>query len=703
MVNVELSENRTLQSRMGFTKVISLTDPVVQTICGLYKADWNNWTSTLYSARAWGLAKNNETTGAETFHSVLPNPTQRTVQFQRWKDKLLMLAQGESLAWMDSAESLNPVSYPQFKVMDNWATVMSIDTGGSLSASSRYQYTVSFVLGDNYRDGETSGALPSNDTKWPWPTPPPYGWKPKPGDYASISTTTTSKKVVGTALNYSGKLNGFDITAIKLFRRTAIYAGDPLDIDPGWSAWAADTPWVLMDTVYIEKKSDPDLGYIYALTGGTNNVLTAVNGIYNETDDTASVNIYFTDDGSVDYDAGQQPMPDGYLNNPKSKFMTRLNNRIFLGNIVGNDARDKKTVRFTYTGYLDPAATLEEIPNFHYQFPMLIFGPYSWFYCDQEDTDDEITGMYGYRNSLIIFTGKCTFMWQEGMKDPVKISNDVGCIAPDTIREFEGRLIWLSTNGIIMYDGSKLKNLSAAKANSYMLSLSKSYAYKACAAIFARRYYIAGPFGGTIHNDTVLVYDFDLNEWITRTYKILDATTNFYIDCFYKYSNGAKETLYTGGHSDAATPLCYIVKLDEGYDDGGVTISCSLKTKYFDFGAPDIIKNIRAFNIDMSNRNASTLTMDLYLDNLNEAGYTFSYAGAIDGFLLNDTARGRLNVDSIANISDEMFAFSLPIGKHSSRYQFGVEFTAASCQVSIHAMSIDWRVVRKLQRKYGGS
>jgi hypothetical protein len=333
---------------------------------------------------------------------------------------------------------------------------------------------------------------------------------------------------------------------------------------------------------------------------------------------------------------------------------------------------------------------------------MLAFGPYSWFYCDHEDTDDEITGMYGYRNSLMIFTGKCTFMWQEGMADPVKISNDVGCIAPQTIREFEGRLIWLSTNGVVMYDGSKLTNLSAAKVNSYILNLSKDYAYKACAAIFARRYYIAAPFGGTANNDTVLVYDFDLGEWTTRTYKILNALTNFYIDCFYKYSDGSKETLYTAGHSNAATPLCYIVKLDEGYDDGGAAIGCSLKTKYYDFGAPDITKDIRAFNIDISNRNAETLTINMYLDNLNESAYALTYTGADTGFLLNSTTQGRLNVDSIVNITDEMFAFSLPIGKHASRVQFGLGFSTGTNQVSIHAISFDWRAVRKLQRKYGG-
>jgi hypothetical protein len=584
---------------------------------------------------------------------------------------------------MDGDESLNAVAYPQFKVSAEWSLSMQATNGdggdtGSLSKSTKYQYNVSFVLGSNYRDGETAGALPATDKG----VVDDNRVKDTLSGYASTTTTTANKMIRASSLEYAATLNGFDITQIKLFRRSA------------------DTSWVLIDSAYITKDSTLAT---YSMGEAAIGVLTYITGTYNSIDDSATVYLNFLDDGTKDYDAGYQPMPDAYLTIPQAKHMARVNNRIFLGNIVGSDARDKKTVRFTYTGYLDPQGTLEEIPNFHYQFPMLVFGPYSWFYCDQEDTDDEITGMYGYRNSLLIFTGKCTFMWQEGMKDPVKISNDVGCIAPQTIREFEGRLIWLSKNGIVMYDGSKLQNLSAAKANSYILGLSKDYAWKACAAIFNRRYYIAAPFGGTVNNDTVLVYDFDLDEWTTRSYKILNATTHFYIDCFYKYSDGAKETLYVGGHSDAATPLCYIVKLDEGYDDFGSPEICSLKTKYFDFGAPDIIKDIRTFNLDITNRNAGTLTIDLYLDNLNEAAYTFTYAGATEGFLLNDATRGRLNVDSIVNITDEMFSFSLPIGKHASRIQVGLTFSPGTNQTSIHAMGFDWRVVRKLQRKYGGA
>jgi hypothetical protein len=685
MSNMELSENRTLQSRHGFVKVIDNISSSIGPMRGLYKADWDSYSGTLYSARIWSLAKNDESTGWESSVGVLPNPSQRPVQFQRWKDKLLMLAQGETLRWMGSAEEINSVSYPQFQLYDY---DLDPSAGGNLSENTVYQYNISILFGDNYDDGESAGAYPHEGRIWDWKHgKPPSSWHDVPADYAYTTTTGINRTVAGFSV-WDGGLNGVSISCIKLYRRTAIYSTTtPL---------VSDTPWVLIDIAYISKDGALNT---YKMDQSTRNIVTSITGTYYPDDDSAAVTVSFTDTGESEYSA-EQPMDYGYTTIPQAKFMARVNNRLFLGNIVGADPRDKKTVRFSYLGKIQTiAGVVDEIPNFHYAYPMLVFGPNSWFYCDHEDTDDEITGMYGYRNSLLIFTGKCTFMWQEGMNDPVKISNDVGCIAHSTIREFEGNLIWLSTNGIVMYNGSQLKNLTADKVNSYILEMSKDYSWNACAAIFNRRYYITAPFTNTTNNVGVLVYDFDLKSWAYRTYKITDSNTDFYIDCLYKYSDGSKETLYAGGRDSAEK--CFIVKLDDGYTDGGAQIECSIKTKYYDLGAPDIIKNLRAFNIDITGY-AGSITIDLYLDNVNSPAYTKTYTGVSSGFLLNSLTDGRLNVDSIVNISDEMFAFSLPIGKHASRFQWGIGFSAGESITSIHAIGFDWRVTRKLQRKYGG-
>jgi len=693
MINVELSENRALQSRLGFTKVIDHIDPVITAMRGLYKADWDDATSTLYSARSWGLMRNNEATGYEYWVGLLPNPTGKHVHFQRWKDRLLLLTEGETLNWIDRNESLKPVAYPQFQFVSAGS---SATTGGSLKDSTGYQYNISIVLGDNYRDGETAGALPIAAWENPAydPKNPPPGPRWLPEMYLQDTTTGSDKTIVFSSATYTGQLNGYDIGYIKLFRRECRVIGGAT---PAQDTYIADLDWVQIDTAFVKKVNNT---YSLEANKSSEGLVHSLTGTYNATNDSATLIIGITDAGESQYVA-VTPLNSIYYTIPQAKYMARVNNRIFLGNLVGSDTRDKKTVRFSYTGYLDTNGTVEEIPNFHYGYPMLLFGTFSWFYCDSEDTDDAITGMYGYKNSLIIFTGKCTFMWQEGMKDPIKISNDVGCIANETIREFEGRLIWLSTNGVVMYDGSKLKNLTQDKANSYITGLSRDYSWKATATIFNRKYYIAAPFYGGTDNACILVYDFDLDEWFERRYKITNETIYFFVDCFYKYNDGAKEVLYAGGHTGSYTTSCYIVKLDEGYNDGGALIECSIRTKYYDFGAPDIIKDIRAFNIDMTNYSGS-LAIRMYLDNLNDSSYRYTHTGITGGFIVNDDTNGRVNADCIVNLSDEMFAFSLPMAQRASRVQYGLSFNAGPVQTSIRAISFDWRTVRKLQRKYGG-
>ena len=339
---------------------------------------------------------------------------------------------------------------------------------------------------------------------------------------------------------------------------------------------------------------------------------------------------------------------------------------------------------FTYTGYLDTSKTILEIPDFYYAYPMLAFGPNSWFYCEYEDIEDEITAIKGFKNDLIIFTGKCMYLWQEGMKDPVKISADVGCLSQMSIREYEGMLVWLGPNGIMSWDGKKITNMSVNKMNDYILTLNRTYAWRSVAAVMNHRYYISGPFNGNAENDIVLVYDFFLNTWHVRRYAVGDISVPFYIDYLYKYNDGSKETLYGAGHdnSGSETPS-YIVKLDTGYDDGGAVIPCQLKLKYFDFGAPDIIKGIRALNIDLSNY-AGFMFVSLYLDDL----VSPSYSHFID-------TRGDPLVDGT-------FTFSLPSGLYGSRFQFNLLFFAGTAPTYVRNIDIDWRTVRRVPRRYGG-
>jgi hypothetical protein len=135
MVNIELSKNRTLQSRMGFTKVLSDISAAVN-IKSVYKTAWDDYTESLYYTRSFSIMKINETAGTESNIALIP--ITRPVQFQRWKDKLIVLSPGMPLYWMDSSEVLRLVAYPQFKVSDAWAGSIAPSAGGELSETTIY-------------------------------------------------------------------------------------------------------------------------------------------------------------------------------------------------------------------------------------------------------------------------------------------------------------------------------------------------------------------------------------------------------------------------------------------------------------------------------------------------------------------------------------------------------------------------------------
>jgi len=175
--------------------------------------------------------------------------------------------------------------------------------------------------------------------------------------------------------------------------------------------------------------------------------------------------------------------------------------------------------------------------------------------------------------------------------EPMKVSNDVGCVAWDSIKEFEGSLVWLAHNGVYRFDGNSLTNLTYEKMEPYITDLRKSYAKNASAVIFDRKYYLTAPFESTL-SDLFIVYDFDLKSWHVRRYKAPDGT-QLYTDCLFVDYDGSDATLYFAGKDAGAD--CFIGQMENGYTDNDQStltnsITCTFKTKYYDFKAPEIQK-----------------------------------------------------------------------------------------------------------------
>lgn len=74
-----------------------------------------------------------------------------------------------------------------------------------------------------------------------------------------------------------------------------------------------------------------------------------------------------------------------------------------------------------------------------------------------------ITGLKAYRNSLLIFTGGTVHRVHDVYADTPSVIDmfDIGCVDFRTIQEWgDGRISWVSHEGVIVYDGTKLRNIS---------------------------------------------------------------------------------------------------------------------------------------------------------------------------------------------------------------------------------------------------
>lgn len=698
MINAELTSNRTIQSRKGYVKLADNIDS--RSIKALYKAVWSDTDSRLYYGDSMRLCKVDETAKMSTFLSLAMSGGYNPM-FQRYKDRMLLLLPGQELKWFTSSESLAPVEMPELSVGSGWTTYVSASAGGSLAESTTYQYAISLLLGSEREDGETSLSLPGEEIVFPGPGDTVgVVW---PSAHTFATTTAANKTLASTAgISYTGVMHSFVPYSIRLFRRevklNTYTRGGTTYLECG----AEESPWEWLDEAYLETA---DLGATYTIRATNYGVITDTSTI-TVASDIITIALIFSDDGTSTVNTGYQPRESVYTVSPKARYMARMNNRIILANIESTQAIDKKSVYFSYRP-LGTNDVQSEIPDFYYENPMLVFPIYNQFYCDLEDIEDEITGLATYQDNLIIFTSRCMFLWRDTspkMADPIKISDDIGCISNRTICEFEGKLIWLTTNGIYTFDGSKVTNISRDKVDPYIKSLSKEYASRACATIYGRRYFIAAPFAGGAVNDAVLVYDFDLDEWHERQYEY-DANYGLNLTSLYTYCEGSQETLYGAGTPDGgagSAGYSKVVRLEDGYRDNSSNVVMTLKTKYYDLQAPDAIKRLRNFYLDTENYSTG-LTIDIYTDNLNAPVDTFTVTGSDTGFVVNSSGGlGNVNEDYIVNAEDKMFGFSLNSGISGERFQFGVKLTASTVPVKVHAVGIDWRLRRRVQRKYGG-
>ena len=234
--------------------------------------------------------------------------------------------------------------------------------------------------------------------------------------------------------------------------------------------------------------------------------------------------------GALTDDLDFGPMP------VQSKFIASFKNRIFLAGSPDN------VVRYSASG-------MPEV------FPKLNI-------LDVGDKDSgEITGMYASTNNLVIFKEFGIFLVNQksdGSFEYRTITKDVGCIAPNSIRDvpFTG-LVFLSHKGVFVMKGfledsneaTQIVNLSTPiKEHIERICSSLAYGSVGCIDRNNKEYLICVPTIGE-KNNLLLVWHYEVGAWSIRK--------NYPMSCAVELRTANSEILF--GSNDASQPGIFVI------------------------------------------------------------------------------------------------------------------------------------------------
>lgn len=118
------------------------------------------------------------------------------------------------------------------------------------------------------------------------------------------------------------------------------------------------------------------------------------------------------------------------------------------------------------------------------------------------------------------------------------------------------------------------------------------------------------------YNNTILVYNLDTKAWDS-------PIVGLNVSGFSVYDDGESEELYV---ADAVSPNIY--KITDEANDNGFPVVASWRSKQFDFGKPQSMKQMVDLYLDGYIKSNTTLNISLLLD---ENGYTQKYSTSISG------------------------------------------------------------------------
>ena len=261
--------------------------------------------------------------------------------------------------------------------------------------------------------------------------------------------------------------------------------------------------------------------------------------------------------GTTMTDSGTGTSPDN--NRPLRAQYTQFHqNRLFYGKVRETDGSYYES-RYRYSGL------------------RAIEGVDAWdvdAYFDAEaDDGDKISGIRKYRNSLAIAKDNSLHILKgTSALDFGQFTYDTinGCVANRTMREVEESLLFLTRNGVFVFDGMIIRPFSENIKTTFD-ALTQSVLHNACGIYFDNKYIVSFP-----GDNKVLSYDTLSKSWTTYT--------NIRAIDFAVYTPSANaQRLYFG-----ASNVRYVYRLFSGNNDNGSHISANFTTKKYDQGSPHI-------------------------------------------------------------------------------------------------------------------
>jgi len=285
---------------------------------------------------------------------------------------------------------------------------------------------------------------------------------------------------------------------------------------------------------YFTQIQDPRPG-----ASGTDDVVVGVNSIdnpiiWNGTEDSAT----FLSD--VSGASGVAP----------ARFITQLNNRIYLANI--DDVLDvDSNTKILISGF---STTGKPTPH--------IFPPELVFYTGGSDRYGAITGIAVLQGELVIFKRNATYKFIPGAgtlidtSSLIQMDENIGCIAPGTIATVGNFILFLSENGVYAFNGNTFEYISLPiekdlnNVNHERITLSYGAYHRS-----KNQYWLSVSSPGSPFNDKVFVFDLTLKIWNT-------PYTGLKANIISPIRINDKDTLLSGDHQG------YMYELDKGESDG---------------------------------------------------------------------------------------------------------------------------------------